>query len=279
MRDAAGAVTCSGRDRVRRIALPAPAVSIDSETRYGCAVLATGAVYCWGNNEYGMFGNGATSRADLPPQPGAQGITDAVAVAIGPFHACAIRKPGTVACWGDRIDNTTLGDSDLVPVPIAGITDAKQLALGTGYSCVLRATGKVVCWGTSERGELGNGSIGTASAPVEVAGIDDAVQISGRHETVCVRRKTGAVACWGRNVEGQLGDGAVRPVGDPARGGRSKPIEVPALANVVEIAAGDMHTCAVLADGGVACWGRTISGEVGTIVTGRVATPISVRWP
>src|SRR5262249_42707398 len=110
VRDHAGAGTCLRAGKATRLAPPRPALHLPPETTFGCALLADHTVSCWGDNQWGMFGNGATTRGigDLPPSPAATGLTDAIAIATGPYHACAIRASREVVCWGDRLDDTTL---------------------------------------------------------------------------------------------------------------------------------------------------------------------------
>ncbi len=62
----------------------------------------------------------------------------------------------------------------------------------------------------------------------------------------------GAVFCWGRNREGELGDGG-------AAGTAPRPIAVPNLRDVEEVAAGHAFSCARLKGGKVRCWG---SGKI-----------------
>src|SRR5438128_7792624 len=58
-----------------------------------CALLADGAVHCWGLNDSGQIGDGTTTSASNPKA--AAGITGAVAVTGGGFHTCARFPTGT----------------------------------------------------------------------------------------------------------------------------------------------------------------------------------------
>lgn len=53
-----------------------------------------------------------------------KGISDAVHIAAGMRHACAVRKSGRVACWGSN-DMDQVGHSDppvfLLPTPVQGL--------------------------------------------------------------------------------------------------------------------------------------------------------------
>lgn len=82
----------------------------------------------------------------------------------------------------------------------------------------------------------------------------------------CALLTTGTVRCWGNNANGQLGYSHTNVLGD-------EPFEMP-TANVAlgqaakHIAVGEVytassHTCAVLQDGNVRCWGQNNVGQLG----------------
>ena len=74
----------------------------------------------------------------------------------------------------------------------------------------------------------------------------------------CVLSDQGAVYCWGANDEGQLGDGTQTD--------SSTPVESLSLGHgryAVSLAAGDEHTCAILDNGSVKCWGDNSYGQLG----------------
>jgi alpha-tubulin suppressor-like RCC1 family protein len=73
---------------------------------HACAV-AGGSVYCAGSNASGQLGNMAnyaTTSFGL-----VSGVSNAVAVAAGQAHTCALDGEGFVHCWGDN-DDGELGD-------------------------------------------------------------------------------------------------------------------------------------------------------------------------
>jgi hypothetical protein len=81
----------------------------------------------------------------------------------------------------------------------------------------------------------------------------------------------GSVRCWGANHLGQLGDGTTTT--------RLTPIDVPVFLDpmtVVDISAGESHSCALASDGAVRCWGSNYAGELGNGTTSTSATPIPV---
>lgn len=79
----------------------------------------------------------------------------------------------------------------------------------------------------------------------------------------------GAAYCFGWNGWGQLGDNTFV--------NKSSPIIVPTLGQNVKIAkAGAFHSCAVLTNNTMKCWGRNDFGELGNRATGLQGNPVSV---
>ena len=93
------------RDRAESVAVAVgPAVSIAAGTHHACAALQTGAVWCWGANERGQCGSGASGGPRV-----VDGVSNAVEVAAGRSHSCARTRDGAVFCWGWGADGA-LGD-------------------------------------------------------------------------------------------------------------------------------------------------------------------------
>lgn len=110
-----------------------------------------------------------------------------------------------------------------------------------------------------------------AHAFTRVGGIvgTSVTQVSGGLLHTCDLTTDSVVECWGHNAYGELGDGSTTD--------RSNPKAVPSLSgNIVSIAAGGYHTCALTTSGGVKCWGRNSHGEIGNNDTSDVYTPENV---
>jgi len=176
-----------------------------------CQVNDDGTVRCWGSNSSGQIGDGTSGTNRRIPVP-VSGLTNAVAIAAGGSHTCALLASGTVSCWGLNGDGR-LGDGTQTdrptPVPVSGLFNAVAIATGGRHSCALLASGTARCWGSNNRGQLGDGGGGLdirrlTSVPVI---LENAVGIAALADHTCALLGNGSGVCWGDNSQGQLGDG------------------------------------------------------------------------
>lgn len=138
---------------------------------------------------------------------------------------------------------------------------AGALDAGVHHTCAVTDEGAAYCWGSDSDGQLGNGAP-TESVPsrsrVNLPAGRRAVAVAAGGSHTCALLDDASVWCWGNGYFGQRGDGTTETVApDPVR------VTLPAAARVRSISAGGSHTCAVLADGTVWCWGIDASGELG----------------
>jgi alpha-tubulin suppressor-like RCC1 family protein len=234
-----------------------PILALASGGSASCVLRDNGGVTCWGRNDDGELGDGTLT----PRSAGVRvvGLDDALAIAAGARHACAVRAAGTVVCWGAD-DVGQLGDGggvdQLTPVAVPGVTTATAVAAGAGFSCALLADRSAVCWGDDSDGQIGDGAPGAAPrGPTPVMGLAGARSLAAQWQHACAVLTSGSVVCWGSNASGQLGDGTTT--------NRAQPVAVPGLGNVVAVATGLSHTCAMIA-GGIRCWGDNSQGELGS---------------
>ncbi len=198
------------------------AVALSAGSDHACAVLASGSIYCWGDNEYGELGDGSTLHSILGPFTLHQvvGITDAIAVSTGDSHTCALHQDHTVSCWGSGAVGDGTSTQRLTPVSVPGIVDAIAISAGsdssTPVSCALHETGHVSCWGTNFHGSLGNGTLTPSTSPVEVGSLSDAVAIDVNYAHVCAATHLGGVSCWGQGGDGQLGNNSTNDSTGPS---------------------------------------------------------------
>lgn len=146
-----------------------------------------------------------------------------------------------------------------------------QIATGGSISCALQADGRAACWGY---GEL----VGSTNAPERsparwVREPDDSGELQGVRQLAlaegghaCARLSGGAVVCWGRGGAqtvwtGKLGNGTSNDSILPVYVSGFDPADRQYRASYV--CAGYHHTCAIVDDGRVACWGGNNVGQIG----------------
>ena len=235
-----------------------------------CALHQDGTVSCWGSNSDGQAGQLGADQygSDIAIPEKVPGITDAVAVAAGRFHTCALHQTGTVSCWGGNWSGQ-LGKSPTLEgvddpaelVQVSNINDATAIAIGGSHTCALHQGSTVSCWGNNRYGQLGNGQedLDYSPTPVQVKNIDDATAIVASLELSCALRQDGTVLCWGHNEFEALGSGEF--YGDVEVS--TTPVTVIGITDAVALETSGQHSCALHKDGTISCWGRESYGALG----------------
>ena len=80
--------------------------------------------------------------------------------------------------------------------------------------------------------------------------------ITTGREHSCLVSTSGQVFCWGQNSNGQLGNGTYTASSTPT-------VIVGVDSGVIDVKAGDNHTCALTKTGAVYCWGYNGQGQLG----------------
>ena len=212
---------------------------------------------------------------------------NATALTAGGHHSCALRQSGQAVCWGSN-NERNLGDGNYLhsatPTTVmmsatpknVPLTDVVQISAGLQHTCAIRAPQNeerhVVCWGRGDEGQLGDNLArrpGEVASPVfaNAAGnqvLEEVIQISAgdNHTCAIVGTSERSVWCWGDNRISQ--SSIVGTFQDPS-------VEFPqqvmtgtiALRNIVDIAAGTTHTCALDDQSRIICWGLDANGQLG----------------
>jgi alpha-tubulin suppressor-like RCC1 family protein len=219
-------------------------------------------------------------QASEPASPAA-GLLDA-----GGFHSCAVVVTGSVRCWGyggngqlGYRDTSPVGDDEtpasVGPVGLGGHA-VRVVAAGDSHTCAILDDGSVRCWGYGADGRLGYGSTNDVldpglAGPVNLGPGRTATAITAGSAHTCAILDDGTVRCWGfggaghQFGDGRLGYGNTSNVGDtpastPATAG---PVNLGPGRTAVAISAGGAHTCAILDNGSVRCWGFAFEGQLG----------------
>ena len=148
-----------------------------------------------------------------------------------------------------------------------------SISSGRHHSCGVATDGTVWCWGLGTSGQMGDLGFTSNTTPERVFGITGgvvAVTAGGAHS--CSLGSTGLVGCWGSNVYGQLGNSALQ---NPTTFFRPVVQAIPGI-SASAISAGESHTCALLTDTTVSCWGLNSSGQLGIDSNVNSNTPVTV---
>ncbi|MBT3213281.1 MAG: hypothetical protein HN351_01415 [Deltaproteobacteria bacterium] len=306
------------------------ATAITAGSSHTCVLLDNSEVKCWGNNNYGQLGQGSTSN--LGDGSGEMGDNlaaidlgsgrTATTNFAGQNHTCALLDNSDVKCWGNNNygqlgqgSTSNLGDGsgemgdNLAAIDLGSGRSATTISAGYGHTCALLDNSVLKCWGYNNKGQLGLGhtdNLGNGSSEMgdNLAAIDlgsgrTATDITTGGEHTCALLDNASVKCWGSGGSGQLGYGNTNNIGDGSgeMGDNLTVVDLGTGRTATAISAGSSHTCALLDNSAVKCWGWYGFGSLGQgstdnlgdgssemgdnltavdLGTGRTATAISV---
>jgi alpha-tubulin suppressor-like RCC1 family protein len=262
-----------------------------------CALLTNQEVRCWGYNSAGQLGDGTTDDHHLPtPVKNVGGVgrlDNVVQITASDEQTCAVLTSGQARCWGDNaageVGDGSDGNDRYAPrrvLSVSGpgyLTQVSQIDSGDDHTCARLTNGQARCWGYGYYGELGNDDDADHARPVVVRAATGTGPLSGVRQISaggyhsCAVLNNNQARCWGYNYYGNLGDGTDddrdRPVVVKNTSGSGP------LLGVSNVVAGAYHSCALLTNDQVRCWGENDYDEVGNgIESGpNVPLPVAVR--
>jgi alpha-tubulin suppressor-like RCC1 family protein len=291
-----------------------------------CVITTSDRPVCWGGNTANQIAlQGADSLdclnppLDLSPDPSVKVIS----LSAGTYyHACALLDSGDVKCFGERepgyggcgydeAENvgTEMGSiSELPPVNLGTKPDGTKrtaVALGGGtiHSCAILDTlpGDLKCWGGNQNGVLGQddknqwGKDGVHLMadlqPINLGEGRTAASVCGGGAHTCALLDNNKVKCWGDKSMGALGTGNTNHVGsvgkDPFGYASTAMADLDYVflgtdRTAVSLACGMYHTCVIMDNGKVKCWGYNYDGQLGqddTTDRGMVAGDMEALQP
>jgi alpha-tubulin suppressor-like RCC1 family protein len=214
--------------------VPVSVVGIDNASQIAagdestCALIAGGAVKCWGTNYDGQLGNDPNdfNYSNTPvfvKYENGTNLSEAIQLTGSKTweHYCVRYTSGIADCWGSN-GSGQLGIGTQVnsssPVQVSEITDFAFIAAGWANSCGQRVNREVYCWGDNEWGQIGDGTFDSKSTPGGQLNLSGVTQIDPGDLHTCALITGNTVYCWGNNEDGELGDGTTT--------GRSTPVLV-----------------------------------------------------
>jgi type VI secretion system Hcp family effector len=252
---------------------------------------AVSAVYALGSNNYGQFGNGATSSnaQNTPLLTGLSGISKVIAVYNQGY---AVTTDNRLLSWGYNQDGQ-LGQGisgstpQTTPSYVVGptqadtyLTDVVDVAGGQQYALALKSDGTVWGWGYNGYGQLGQGSAsGTlVLRPVQVTGLNGVkiVAIAAGFEAAFALAQDGTLYGWGSNISGILGTGDYSPhytatkINFPAQPGNTGPVVIKAVSTRYN------HVLALDTNNNLWAWGINDNGQIGNGTNSYAIAPVQV---
>ncbi len=255
-----------------------------------CGLTNTGAAYCWGVEDNGALADGADSRTTKQPVAVAGGHTF-ITVSEADRNGCGVDTGGALWCWGPNlygelgINDSSTDTVALQPVAVAGSQQYSSVSSGFVYACGVTTSDVVQCWGYNQNGQLGDSTTTNRPAPTPLNGAHFVAVFAGASgfgaydDHTCALDALGSASCWGYNQYGQLGatsdddcsDGAS---GEPPVPCALKPVAVQGGLSFTTLAPSRWHTCGMIADGHVYCWGYNRDGELGNGTETNSDTPL-----
>ena len=274
-----------------------PDQKIDMGKSHSCAIdKDTNNVYCWGDDmcttasNYGFCDynladdvtQSTTGSGQIIPQaadnshmgdnstttPVDVGITGIASIHNSDYSTCALNtNRDNVTCWG-RFRSNSYGTNNSNSIWNLTWTANQIAGLDMTFEggCALLDNGTVACWGYGRYGEIGDGTRAYDKAIGYPSISSTAVDIASGTTHNCALLSTGAVQCWGRDNNNQLGDadagGNAGVCGSDACA--LTPVNLAgSITNFIKIDAGGSHTCGLLDNGTVYCWGSNDSYQLG----------------
>jgi alpha-tubulin suppressor-like RCC1 family protein len=250
---------------------------------HSCGVTTDDRAFCWGSNENGTLGIGATTGPDVCAGNESNWSCSTVPVAVlgglrfrtvsaGFNHTCGITTDGLAYCWGSNASGQ-LGDgtTNTRPKPrlVAAGLRYHSVSAGAGYTCALTTDRWAYCWGGNASGQLGDSThVARRLRPVRVAGGRGYRQLDAGWAHTCGIGSDSRAYCWGKGDVGQLGVGRVLTSLWPRR--------VAGGLRFDRVTAGSSHTCAEASDNRAYCWGLNSIGQLGDGTQTQRLAPVPV---
>jgi alpha-tubulin suppressor-like RCC1 family protein len=265
-------------------------VSVSAGGDNTCGVTMGGAAYCWGYNNVGQLGDGATTDTTRPAAVGGGLSFAGVGADAAGNHRCGVTTAGAAYCWGSNgygaLGNGTTTNQASPAAVAGGLTFAAVSSGGGTDACGVTTAGAAYCWGINTGGQLGIGTTTgsevcgnnpCSTTPVAVVGGLTFIAVSTGTSHTCGITAAGSAYCWGANRNGQLGNGTM--TGPQECNGfpcSLSPIPVAGGLTFAAVSAGTGYTCGVTMAGAAYCWGYNGTGQLGDGTATERRSPVAV---
>ena len=166
---------------------------------------------------------------------------------------------------GDGGSNTNTNAPSSTAINLGTGRTAVAVAVGYSHTCAILDNGDLKCWGLDNYGQLGDGGSNTdtnapSSTAINLGTGRTAVAVDAGKLHTCAILDNGDLKCWGLDDKGQLGDGGSNT---NTNAPSSTAINLGTGRTAVAASVGYYHTCAILDNGDLKCWGSDQYGQLG----------------
>ena len=244
--------------------------TFDTGEGHTCAIDTAGALWCWGANTAGQLGNNSSDYDPhtTPSKVGADsnwtGVTSLKA------HTCAIKRTGTIWCWGYGSDAQLglgpVGDQ-FAPVQVGTENDWAAIDAGLTHTCATKRGGTLWCWGRMAP-NYDPSSVLEYPTQVSEANVFGWVGAGSYAACTITTDSSHLLACLGENGSGQGGNGSTTYIMmlTPVSGG----------GEWISAGLGHEHTCGVQANNTLWCFGNGNAGRLGTGNESNTSIPVQI---
>ena len=250
-----------------------------------CARTRLNRLICFGNTQNGQLGVETTVPIGTLPgqlhEDYRHPAGELLQVDMGAFHGCGITADTReILCWGYNLHTGCVGLPSYVEVIGAFresmFQNVRRVDIGSGFvsvsagmhfSCAVRgdAAGSTVCWGLNKYGQLGLGhtrtigdNFGEISPNLVIPDVGPMASVAAGDDHACGVRRDGTAVCWGSAQSGRLGNGMSSGNIGGAPGELTNTTIIP-IGPVAIVSVGVFHSCAVLVNSSIVCWGSDTS--------------------
>ena len=140
---------------------------------------------------------------------------------------------------------------------------ANSLSVFDTHTCAILENKSLACWGNNGNGQLGLGNTNSQSTPqyvdVGTGRTIKSIASSGSNSAhTCAILDNGSVMCWGANAVGQLGLGNTS-----TQESIPQYVDIGAGRTAIQLTTGATHSCALLDNKSVSCWGSNAYRQLG----------------
>jgi alpha-tubulin suppressor-like RCC1 family protein len=201
---------CRAATEVELPLTPTPTIiEISAGKEFTCALLATGAVYCWGAGDFGQLGLSSVNDRDVPAKLNTN--YNFIQISAGDKYACGVLTTGGAMCWGLNA-HYQIGDSTIIqrnsPVFVHNLSGLSKISANYDHTCVLKNDNSVWCWGRQINGALGDLVFAESDRTFPGPVINGKNMESMGEKSIgfsCALRTDSTIWCWGLNNFGQIG--------------------------------------------------------------------------